>query len=113
MVHAGNLLNKEDLIGSWVSTYQDRFGNLVIADDLSAQWFHKSGSKAILASFDDIQFFDDLMIITFPKEINPTLNKMVLGGWKNIEEKKIFGTLYMYLSKSRMITGTPISLRKE
>ncbi len=67
------------------------------------------GQYTLKAKPENVKLIDEFLYITFPSSSNQTLNRMVIGGWKNDERSRIFGMLFMYINENYMSTGVSIS----
>ncbi len=115
VTNAGKPLKESDYIGHWWTDsahMKEKNQKLVINENYSVQWTtlkRDGGQYTLKAEPENVKIIDEFLYVTFPLSINPTLNKMVISGWKNKDRSRIFGTLFMYINEDYMSTGVPIA----
>ena len=115
VANAGKPLKEGDYIGHWwtdSANMKEKNQKLVVHEDYSVQWTTLKGGGGqytLKAKPENVKIIDEFLYITFPSSSSQTLNRMVIGGWKNNERSRIFGTLFRYMNENYMSTGVPIS----
>jgi len=118
-VLAGRTISDDGFYGTWstVSSILRPKRQILELSSLGGRWIQirDNGEEKILQlKKSDISIKEDLLIVDYKNSSEDLRLKLVLAGWGSDDDKRVFGTVYLYRDHGNglnLINGMPMSFK--